>query len=108
MGRDETPEALARGYPQYPKERFAQLFDEALVRTVRIPRPFMMARTEVTMARWPSREEGRVYRLPTEAEWEYAAQPASRAGSCAMSVKTCATPTSRKASGLLWPLSRGR
>ena len=52
MGSDESPEALARDYPQYPKDRFAQLFDEAPVHTVRITRPFYLERTEVTVGQF--------------------------------------------------------
>ncbi len=40
MGSDETPESLAKAYPQYEHRSFVELFDEAPVHPVRITRPF--------------------------------------------------------------------
>lgn len=146
MGSDATMASLGRDFPQYPRERLADLADEGPVHPVVIRRPFYLARHEVTVGQfrrflkksgyvpesiadgtggygfnpaydpdhsprkdafegrnpryswegpgfaqderhpvvnvtwndaqalgaWLSREEGRRYRLPTEAEWEYA------------------------------------
>lgn len=48
MGNDESPESLAVDYPQYDRDRFVKLSDEAPVHKVRITRDFHFGKTEVT------------------------------------------------------------
>ena len=52
MGSDESPESLARAYPQLERARFEQLSDEAPVHTVHITRPFYLGQTEVTVGQF--------------------------------------------------------
>lgn len=52
MGSDETPEVLAKDFPNLERKRFTDLFDEAPVHRVRITRPFLLGQHEVTVGQF--------------------------------------------------------
>lgn len=52
MGNDESAESLAADYPQYDRERFQKLNDEAPVHRVRITRDFLLGKTEATVGQF--------------------------------------------------------
>jgi formylglycine-generating enzyme required for sulfatase activity len=68
MGSDESPEALAKAYPHYPRERFLLLFDEAPVHKVRVTRPFYLGRHEVTVGQFRRFLEASGYQPESEAD----------------------------------------
>ena len=52
MGSDESPEALAKAFPQYDRWRFLNISDEAPVHKVRITRSFYLGQHEVTVGQF--------------------------------------------------------
>jgi len=68
MGSDESPEALAKAYPQYGRERFVELVDEAPVHKVHITRPFYLGQHEVTVGQFRRFVEASGYQPESEAD----------------------------------------
>jgi formylglycine-generating enzyme required for sulfatase activity len=68
MGSDESPESLAKAFPQYDPERFAKLGDEGPVHKVRITKPFFMGQHEVTVGQWRKYLEASGYTPESEAD----------------------------------------
>jgi len=52
MGSNESPEVLAKVYPQYDPARFLSIGDESPVHKVRITRPFYLGQHEVTVGQF--------------------------------------------------------
>jgi formylglycine-generating enzyme required for sulfatase activity len=52
MGNDETPEALAKVYPQYERQRLTDLYDEAPVHRVNMTKAFYLGQFEVTVGQF--------------------------------------------------------
>jgi sulfatase modifying factor 1 len=68
MGSDEPVNSLADAYPEYDRERFMKLGDEAPVHQVRITRAFYLGQTEVTVAQFRRFLEASGYQAESEAD----------------------------------------
>ena len=68
MGSDESPESLAKFYPQYDRKRFVELSDEAPAHKVRITRAFYLGQYEVTVGEFRRFLDASGYQPESEAD----------------------------------------